>query len=124
MPQTILTDQGSNFMSEVFINDCKLLKIKKVKCTAYHSQPNGVLERTRVQVEYLRCFILEDQSNWDKWLPYATFVLSSTPQTTTGFTPRELLFGRQLNIPGVLQREPPGTYDNYIKKVQSRLVKL
>jgi hypothetical protein len=31
IPQMILTDQGSNFMSEVFTNVCKLLKIKKVK---------------------------------------------------------------------------------------------
>jgi len=59
IPQTILTDQGSNFMSEVFRNVCKLLKIKKIKCTAYHPQTNGALERThRVLVEYLWCFIL------------------------------------------------------------------
>jgi IS30 family transposase len=70
IPQMILTDQGSNFMSEVFTNVCKLLKIKNIKCTAYHPETNGALERThRVLVEYLRCFILEDKSNWDKWLP-------------------------------------------------------
>ena len=36
--QMILTDQGSNFLSEIFTNVCKLLKIKKIKCTAYHPQ--------------------------------------------------------------------------------------
>jgi len=36
IPQMILTDQGSNFMSEVFANIYKLLKIKKIKCTSYH----------------------------------------------------------------------------------------
>ena len=125
IPQMILTDQGSNFMSEIFSNVCKLLKIKKIKCTAYHPQSNGALERTHcVLVEYLRCFILEDQSNWDKWLPYATFVFNTTPHTATGFTPHELLFGRKPNIPGILQREPPETqytYDNYVKELQSRL---
>ena len=106
IPQSILTDQGSNFMSEVFGNVCKILKIKRIKCTAYHPQTNGALERThRVLVEYLRCFILEDQSNWDKWLPYATFVFNTTPHTSTGFTPHELLFGRKPNIPGLLQRD-------------------
>jgi len=125
IPQMILTDQGSNFLSEIFTNVCKLLKIKKIKCTAYHPQTNGALERThRVLVEYLRCFILEDQSNWDRWLPYATFVFNTTPHTATGFTPHELLFGRKPNIPGLLQREPPETqytYDNYVKELQSRL---
>jgi len=46
IPQMILTDQGSNFMSEIFTNICRLLKIKKIKCTAYHPQSNGALERT------------------------------------------------------------------------------
>jgi len=123
--QTILTDQGSNFMSEIFRNVCKLLKMKKIKCTAYHPQTNGALERThRVLVEYLRCFVLEDQSNWDKWLPYATFVFNTTPHTSTVFTPHELLFGRRPNIPGLLQRDPPDaqyTYDDYVKELQSCL---
>ena len=43
--QTVLTDQGSNFMSEVFVNVCKLLKIKKIKRTAYDPQTIGALER-------------------------------------------------------------------------------
>jgi hypothetical protein len=75
-------------------------------------------------VEYLRCFILEDQSNWDLWLPYATFIFNTTPHTATGYTPHELLFGRKPNIPGVLQQEPPESqysYDNYVKELQSRL---
>ena len=86
--QAILTDQESNFMGDVFGNVCKLLKIKKIKCTAYHPQTNGALERThRVLVEYLRCFILEDQCNWDKWVSYATFVFNTTPHTPTAFIP-------------------------------------
>jgi len=87
IPQMILIDQGSIFLSEIFTNVCKLLIMKNIKCTAYHPQSNGALERThRVLVEYLRCFILEDLSNWDKWLTYATFVLNTTPHTATGFT--------------------------------------
>ena len=125
IPQTILTDQGSNFMSEVFRNVCKLLKINKIKCTAYHPQTNSALERThRVHVEYLWCFILEGQNNWNKWLPYATFVFNTTPHTSTGFTPHKLLFGRKPNIPKLLQRDPPDaqyTYNNYVKELQSHL---
>jgi len=81
IPQTILTDQVSNFMSEVFGNVCKLLKIKKIKFTAYHPQTNGALERThRLLVENLRCFILEDQINWDNCLP--TLLLCLTQPLT------------------------------------------
>jgi len=125
IPQVILTDQGSNFLSELFTHVCKLLRIKKLKTTAYRPQTNGALERThRVLVEYLRCYILEDQSDWDKWVPYATFVFNTTPHTSTGFTPHELLFGRKPNIPGILQKETPEiqySYDNYVKELQARL---
>jgi hypothetical protein len=108
IPQTILTDQGSNFLSDLLTNICKLLQIKKIKTTAYHPQSNGALECThRVLIEYLRCFILEDQTNWDKWISYATFVFNTTSHTATGFTPHERMFGRKPNIPGILQNEPP-----------------
>ena len=85
----ILTDQGSN----LFANICKLLRIKRIKTSPYHPQTNGSLERKhRVLVEYLRCYILEDQTDWDKWIPYATFLFNTTPHSSTGFTTNELLF--------------------------------
>jgi hypothetical protein len=34
--QTVLVDKGPNFMGEIFANVCKLLKVKRIKCTAYH----------------------------------------------------------------------------------------
>lgn len=125
IPQVILTDQGSNFLSDLFANVCKLLRIKRIKTSPYHPQSNGALERThRVLVEYLRCYILEDQTDWDKWITYATFVFNTTPHSSTGFTPHELLFGRKPNIPGILQKDPPEiryNYDNYVQELQSRL---
>ena len=38
-------DKGSQFMSQVFKNVCKLFKIKKINCSAYHPASNGALER-------------------------------------------------------------------------------
>jgi len=46
IPEKILTDQGTNFLSEIFKNTCKLLKINKIQMTAYHPESNGVLERS------------------------------------------------------------------------------
>jgi len=123
--QTLLTDQGSNFLSELFANVCKLLRVKRIKTSSYRPQTNGALERThRVLVEYLRCYILENQTDWDKWIPYATFVFNTTPQSSTGYTPHELLFGRNANIPGILQKENPEiryNYESYVQELQSRL---
>ena len=42
-PGTVQTDQGANFMSEVFRNTCKILKIKKIQSTAIRPGRKGVL---------------------------------------------------------------------------------
>jgi len=54
----------------------------------------------------------------------ATFVFNTTPHSSTGFTPHELLFGRKPNISGVLQRENSEiryNYESYVQEIQSLL---
>jgi hypothetical protein len=125
IPQVLLTDQGSNFLSELFSNVCKLLRVKRIKTSAYHPESNGAMERTRrVLVEYLRCYILENPNDWDQWISYATFVFNTAPHTSTVFTPHELLFGRKPNIPGLLKKEPVQVrynYDNCVQELEPRL---
>lgn len=125
IPQVILTDQGSNFLSDLFKNTCKLLGVKKIQSTGYHPETNGALERShRTLTEYLRHFISEDQTNWDTWINYAVFTFNTTPHTATGYPPHELLFGRKANIPGRLQEPqstPLYTYDDYVKELRARL---
>jgi hypothetical protein len=50
IPQVILTDQGSNFLSELFTNVCKLLRIKRIKTSPYHPQSKDFL---RERIEFL-----------------------------------------------------------------------
>ena len=67
IPQVLLTEQGSNFLSDLFANVSKLLRIMRIETSPYHPQTNGTLERIhRVSVEYLRCYILENQADWNK----------------------------------------------------------
>ena len=42
-PGTVQTDQGANFIGEVFRNTCKILKIKKIQSTAIRPGRKGVL---------------------------------------------------------------------------------
>jgi hypothetical protein len=46
MPSILQTDQGANFLSEVFRNTYKLLKIKKINSTAFHPESQGSLKRS------------------------------------------------------------------------------
>jgi hypothetical protein len=85
-PANILTDQGSYFLSEVFKNTCKMLRIKKLQTTPFHPESNGSLERShRVLKEYLRHYIREDQTNWDEWVPYAVYVYNTSTHVATGY---------------------------------------
>jgi hypothetical protein len=96
-----------------------------IRPSAYRPQKNEALERTHsVLVEYLKYYILENQTDWDQWISYATFVFNTTQHTSTGFTPHELLFGRKPNIPGLPQKEPVEVrynYDSFVQELQSRL---
>jgi len=88
IPNSIVTDQGSQFMGDIFKRLCKLLKIHKLNTTAYRPESNGALERThKTMTEYLRCFCNPRNTDSDKWLPSACFVYNTTPHTMTKFTP-------------------------------------
>ena len=106
-PAQILTDQGSNFLSNLFKNMCKLLQIKKIQTTAFHPASNVGLERShRVLAEYLRHYVSEDQTNWDEWIPYAAYVYNTTVHTSTMFTPFELVYGFKSEVPLALRETP------------------
>jgi len=57
-------------LNKMFKNMCRLLKIDKIRTTAYHPESNGALERShRTLAEYLRHYINKDQTDWDEWVP-------------------------------------------------------
>jgi len=87
IPDSLVTDQGQDFLSKIFTACCKLLQIDKIKTTAYHPQSNGALERShRTLAEYLRHFVDEKKQNWDQYLPYSMFVYNSSVHSTTGYS--------------------------------------
>ena len=47
----------------------------------------------------LRKVTAGDVANWDKWLPYLLFAYREVPQSSTGFSLFELLYGCQVRGP-------------------------
>ncbi|XP_026116332.1 uncharacterized protein LOC113094960 [Carassius auratus] len=96
IPQEILTDQGTPFMSQLMAELCQLLKVKQLRTSVYHPQTDGLVERfNQTLKQMLRRVVAEDGRDWDLMLPYVLFGIREVPQASTGFTPFELLFGRQ-----------------------------
>uniref|UniRef100_A0A8D0DEN8 Gypsy retrotransposon integrase-like protein 1 n=1 Tax=Sander lucioperca TaxID=283035 RepID=A0A8D0DEN8_SANLU len=92
IPKEILTDQGTPFMSRVMKELCVLLKIKQLRTSVYHPQTDGLVERfNKTLKSMLRKAVGEDGRNWDQLLPYILFAVREVPQSSTGFSPFELL---------------------------------
>ena len=54
VPESIHSDQGQNFESNVFKEMCKLLQIKKTRTTAYYPQCNGQVENFHQTLKALK----------------------------------------------------------------------
>uniref|UniRef100_A0A9J8AJ78 Gypsy retrotransposon integrase-like protein 1 n=1 Tax=Cyprinus carpio carpio TaxID=630221 RepID=A0A9J8AJ78_CYPCA len=92
----ILTDQGTAFMSRTFSELYELLGIKALRTSVYHPQTDGLVERFNCTLKtMIRKFVQEDAKNWDRWLEPLLFAVCEVPQASTGFSPFELLYGRQ-----------------------------
>ena len=53
----------------------------------------------------LKRFVSRNQKDWDQYLPYLLSAYCEVPQETTGFSPFELLYGRQVRGPLDVLRE-------------------
>lgn len=124
IPKTFLTDQGLDFMSELIKNLGNLLKTKHICTNPYHPQINGGLERYHLTLkDYLKHYIKANQTDWDEYIPFATFSYNTSTHRSTNLTPYELLFGRKAYLPSSILKEPEFhyTYDDYIRSLQNRL---
>uniref|UniRef100_A0A3B5R704 Integrase catalytic domain-containing protein n=1 Tax=Xiphophorus maculatus TaxID=8083 RepID=A0A3B5R704_XIPMA len=129
IPREILTDCGTNFLSNLLKQVYQLLGIKGINTTPYHPQSDGLVERFNQTLKnMLRKFVTETGTEWDKWLPYMLFAYREVPQASTGFSPFELLYGRQVRGPLDLLKEqwespsPSGEHVvSYVIKMRERL---
>lgn len=116
-PEQILTDQGSNFMSETIKNLCKRFQIKKLRSTAFHPQSNGSLERYHRDLKtYLKIFTT-NVAEWDELLGIACLALNTSKSRSTSFTPFEIVFMHPANIPSSFKNtanRPIYNYDDYV----------
>ncbi len=129
IPKEILTDQGTAFMSRTIRELYELLGIKSIRTSVYHPQTDGLVERfNRTLKTMIRKFVHEDAKNWDKWLEPLLFAVREVPQASTGFSPFELLYGRQprgvLDVLRETWEEGPSESKNEIQHVLDLRTKL
>jgi hypothetical protein len=88
LPEDIVSDRGTLFVSKFWRAVCKMLDVQQSFSTAYHPQTDGQTERTNQTLEqYLCTFVNYDQNDWEEWLPLAEFVYNNMPSDATGVSP-------------------------------------
>ena len=88
IPEEILTDQGSNFTSQLLAELYRLLHVHPIRTSPYHPQTDGLVERFNQTLKsMLRKAATEEGKDWDKLVPYLLFAYREVPQGSTGFSP-------------------------------------
>ncbi|CAJ0953556.1 unnamed protein product [Ranitomeya imitator] len=88
IPENIVSDRGSQFVSRFWRTFCAKMGIDLSFSSAFHPQTNGQTERTNQTLEtYLRCFVSADQGDWVTFLPLAEFALNNRASSATLVSP-------------------------------------
>ena len=106
IPDEMLTDCGSQFTAKVMKEVSRLLSLQQITTTPYHPICSGLIERFHMTLkQMLRRMCAERPKDWDKYLPALLFTIREVPQQSLGFSPFELLYGRNVKGPMAILRE-------------------
>ncbi|OMJ14782.1 Retrovirus-related Pol polyprotein from transposon, partial [Smittium culicis] len=102
VPKQLITDRGSNFLSDAAIEFYEFLEIDHTPTTTYRPQANGQVERLNQTLKNtLSKLCSEDKENWDQYIWKALLSVRTMKNRSTGFSPDMLLYGNKLNLPSV-----------------------
>ena len=96
LPKEITTDNGPQFISKDFADYLEMQGIKHRKVTPLWPQANGEVERqNRSLLKRLKISQIE-KKDWKEELSDYLIMYRTTPHSTTGISPAELLFKRKI----------------------------
>ena len=88
LPESFLSDWGTQFTSDVWSHLCQMLKIDAKLFTVYHPETDGQMEWMNTVMEhYLQAFCNYMQDDWAKWVLGAEFSANNAPSATTLASP-------------------------------------
>ncbi|XP_037390653.1 uncharacterized protein LOC119262492 [Pygocentrus nattereri] len=127
IPECLHSDQGPDFESHVIKELCQLMGIRKTHTTPYHPRSNPVERFNRTLLNMLGTLRDEDKSRWRNFVKPLVHAYNCTRNDVTGFTPYELMFGRQPRLPvdlafGLpLQSDQRKSHSQYVQELKSHL---
>ena len=105
-PREILSDNGSQFVSQVMKEVTRLISVKQLFSSPYHPLANGLCEKCNGTLKKMLIRMSNEQpKEWDRFIEPLLFAYREVPQESTGFSPFELLYGRTLRGPMSILRD-------------------
>ena len=130
LPDSVHSDQGSQFTSQFFEELTSLLGIRATNTPAYNPKSNPV-ERAHRDLKGILSALLMDDSHdsWEDLLPQAVFSMNVAVCEATGLAPYQILFGRDASTPlDHLFAPPPEVapaeprkHHEYLQKLRNRI---
>jgi transposase InsO family protein len=100
IPEQLHSDQGRQFESELVQEVSRILQIHKTRTTPYHPQSDGLVERfNRTLLSMLATTVRGHPWDWENHLRKLCMAYNTSVHPSTGFTPFQLMFGRQARLP-------------------------
>lgn len=108
-PETVTSDQGRQFESDLFRELYYILGSHHIHTTAYHPQANGIVERFhRTLKAALMC---RKGIKWSEELPVVLLGLRSAYREELKCSTAELVYGQPLRLPGEFFDPPTSSLD-------------
>ncbi|KAK3082682.1 hypothetical protein FSP39_002465 [Pinctada imbricata] len=81
----------------------------------------------RTILSMIAAFVSEHQKDWDEYLPILMMAYRSSVHSSSGVTPCNMMFGREINIPIDLALGRPNASENvsqsqYVQKLEEKLL--
>ena len=116
-PKEIKCDRGKTFESNVIKQLAEAHNMELLYSSAYHHSANGMIERQfRTIRDAIQISIKEKPNrNWSELLPEVEFMMNATIQSTIGFSPAEVVFGKRIYKDWVPTRQNVLTVDKYVE---------
>lgn len=122
-PIKVLTDNGGCFVSKIFTETMKDLRINHVRTTPFRPQSNSIQERSHATLNSILVKIIKDNPTaWDNCLGPALGGLRFNVSGSRQFSPYYLLFGRDpiLPIDTLMGKRLPYYGDSFHKEILQR----